>query len=111
MTGFTLQYTDAARAQMDALPYEALNRVQATMEKICRDHDPMQIGFAVPGAESRRVYTVPPARVVAWVTRIPHARIYLLTVVEVMAPDTPTHLPAASAPAAPTESQPVPVLV
>lgn len=108
MTGFTLQYTDSAKAQADALPYEVQTRVKATMEKICREHDPMRIGFSVDGVEFRRIYNVPPARVVAWVTRIPHVKIAILTVVEVELPDTPAPLPAAPPPEQAPAAQPVP---
>jgi hypothetical protein len=85
---FTLRYTDPAQAQLEALSFDVLSKVERELERICREEDPMGLGWAEEAMPSRRRYEIGPVHVVAWVTLIePDMR--LLTVVEVVFPDEP----------------------
>lgn len=83
---FTLRYTDSAQAQLEALPFDVLSQVEGSLERICREQDPLDAGHTVEDMPSRCRYEIGPVHVVAWVTCIePDMR--LLTVVEIVFPD------------------------
>lgn len=86
MDGFSLQYTDHAQNQLGALPFEVMSRVESTLERICREHDPMRMGSPVYDIQSRRRYRIDPVQVIAWITCI-EPLVHVFTVVEIVFPD------------------------
>lgn len=102
--GFRLQYTNHARHQLETLPYETLSRVESHLERVCREHDPLNLGHALEGIETRRQYKIEPVHVVAWVSWIePIVRI--LTVVDIVFPDQPVTPPGPPLPLLPSPPQ------
>lgn len=104
--GYSLQFTEAAQAQLQELPFEGISQVEKGLERICRDQDPLHTGCPTD-LPSRRRYQVDQVYVVAWVTRVDPV-VRLLTVVEIISPDK-TSTPSKPAPLAPLPEGKAPV--